>query len=187
MILSDIRAELGPYKTLDLEKVVRQERVESSINLRQALDLGTLCLVKHSVVHGPRRHTEVLPNAMSKAEMELIMRKIMAEYQTPPAEPQPIPEAKDNTEEVGKIFENKMDKLMDSIRQEINSISIADGDGNKRGGGVPMPAIDQAKLAEIQQKAVAKLGDEVSASVKKGRKITIKNRKMDDIASELGE
>lgn len=193
VILSDLRAELGPYKTLDLEKVVHRERVERSRNLRQALEIGTLCLVKYSVVHGPKRPIEQPNNSMSKEEMEALIRRVMMDYKTEPAEPiivekvvETVIEQKDNTEEVGKIVRDSMSELMDSIRQEINSIQVG-GPGDSRQKVIPMPSVDQERLAGIQQKAVAEISENVIASVKQGRKIIIKNKNLDNLASELGD
>lgn len=188
VVLSDLRVELGPYKTLDLEKVISADRVEQSGNLRHALDIGALCLVKYSVIHGPRRLEAPAKESLGKVEMETLIRRVMSEYQTNP-EPVVIPppaETKDNTEAVGRIIEDSMSKLMDSIRGEINSIQISGG-GEAKSSGLAMPAVDQAKLAEMQQKAIAKISEGVSASMKQGRKIKIKNRDLDNLASELGD
>jgi hypothetical protein len=179
IVLSDLRAEFGPFKILDLEKVTTRDSIDQSMNLRQALAIGKLCLVKFSIVRGPKRTSENNQNpGVSKNEMETIIRKVLSEQKT-----EPVVEPKDNTSQVSKIVEDGMTKLMDSIRQEINNIRITGDSNNSR---PDMPSIDEARLAEMQQKAIEKVSDNISGSVKQSqRKIMIKNQKLDELASEL--
>lgn len=177
MILSDIRAEIGPYKMLDLEKVAHREAIERSANLRAALKSKRLRLMSNGVrskqpekeVHIIERviekHIEKPADGIDEVKLEAIMRKLLKEQIKEPAAQQ------DNT----SVILNAVASLKEQLANMSPEDKLSD-----------MPNIDPAKFADLQSKAIEKISETIEMGSKKVlKKVKLKNTKSTDLASEL--
>ena len=175
IILSDIRAEIGPHKMLDLEKVAEREKVDRSYDLRLALDTkrlrvcsdGVVSTIKPKVVERviEQHHYHEQPQpAIDEARLAAMMRVIIKENQ-------PVPQQGSNEEVLN---------AMAAIQKQLEGIDAGDISRSD------MPNIDPAIFAEMQGKAVAKLSENIETGNKKtGRKVILKNTRLGDLADEL--
>ncbi|KKM23190.1 hypothetical protein LCGC14_1617740, partial [marine sediment metagenome] len=95
IILSDLRAEIGPHKMLDLEKVAERTAVDRSYDLRLALSTKRLRLCSQGVVSKTSKpevfvvekiiekhhHHESGQQGLDEARLAALMKKIMLENQ----------------------------------------------------------------------------------------------------------
>ena len=179
IILGDLKAEIGPYKMLDLEKVAHREDVSRSRDLRSALKSAMLRLMSNSVVKQKKEpevkiveriiekhHTET---TIDEARLEAIMRKILSEKSTPPTQIQEsIP----------------TDKILDAVaalQQKIDTLGTG-----KEESLLDMPGIDPERLADLQSKVIEEMSKNIETGVRKtGKKVKLKDTNLSDLASEL--
>ena len=183
IILSDIRAEIGPYKILDLERVIARRDIEGSANLRDALTSKQLQFVKQTVVQLPGSHSDVV----EKTETRVIERTIEKHSLDEKRLKQLIREAvkdmghkspdTDIEKSVSNALTNSLGPLLESLR--------------KMGGlpeeSIPGDVIDPKQLAELQQRAIERMSENIdSDSIKTRKKIRITNtQNLNDLANEL--
>jgi len=187
IILSDLRAEIGPHKMLDLEKVAERNAIDRSYDLRTALTTKRLRLCSQGIVSKTvkpevlvvekiiekHHHHETATNTQTLDEERLValMTKIMRENQA--AQPVAAP-AVDSSD---KILE-----AMSALQSKIDSM----GGDDPEGVGIGMAAIDPERLAELQAKAISKISEGIQTGIKKtGKKVILKNTNLGDLASEL--
>lgn len=182
IILSDLRAEIGPHKMLDLEKVAERAAVDRSYDLRLALNTKRLRLCSQGVVsktskpevlvvekiiekHHHHHHGE--QQGLDEARLAALMKKIIIENQ---AAPQPVPV--DSSEQILQA--------MSALQAKIDAM------GDDGSSGTDMPSIDPEKLAELQAKAIDKISKNIETGIKKpGKKVILKNTHLGDLANEL--
>lgn len=184
VILGDLKVEIGPRKILDLEKVAHRDIIDRSYNLRHALDNGQLRLVKYSVVKTHAQQTEV------SEKIRIVETDKLDDNRLRDLIRQTI------TEEIGKTHTNDVEgtikrvisssvmDLRDSIRDQINTLTVPGRIIDKTSEEEQF--IDPAKLAEMQQKSIKKMTEEIETGGKQeGKKINIKNSNIRDLASDL--
>ena len=181
IILSDLRAEIGPHKMLDLEKVAERTAVDRSYDLRLALSTKRLRLCSQGVVSKTSKpevfvvekiiekhhHHESGQQGLDEARLAALMKKIMLENQVAP---QPVPV--DSSEQILKA--------MSALQAKIDAM------GGDDSSDTDMPSIDPEKLAELQAKAINKMLENIETGIKKpGKKVILKNTHLGDLANEL--
>ncbi len=181
IVLSDLRAEIGPHKMLDLEKVAERTAVDRSYDLRLALSTKRLRLCSQGVVSKTSKpevivvekiiekhhYKESEQQGLDEARLAALMKKIMLENQVAP-QPAPV----DSSE--------KILQAMSALQAKIDAM------GGKDSSGIDMPSIDPEKLAELQAKAIDKMSESIETGIKKpGKKVILKNTHLGDLANEL--
>ncbi len=178
IILSDLRAEIGPYKILDLEKIAHREAVDRSADLRTALKSSRLKLMSNSVLNKkPEKEIQIVERIIEKhiekpsedgideEKLEAIMRRLLEEKIKQPVAPQ------DNT----SVILNAVAALKEQLAKMGSEDGISD-----------MPDIDPALFADLQSKAVEKISETIETGVKKTpKKVKLKNTRSTDLANEL--
>lgn len=183
IILSDLKAEIGPYKMLDLEKVAHREDVSRSRDLRNALKSARLRLMSNSVAKQPKvpevriieriiekqvekHHTETI---IDEGKLEAIMRKILSEQPKPPTQIQE------------SVPVNKILDAFAALQQKIDTFGT-----DKKDSLLDMPNIDPERLADLQSKAIEQISKNIETGVRKtGKKVKLKDTNLSDLASEL--
>ena len=168
IVLSDLRAEIGPHKMLDLEKVADRPTIQRSGDLKVALNTSRLRLCSHGVVSKSKPEIQVIERIIEKQgsgfdedRLKEILRQIVGE-QKPIDSSQAL---------LGALA---------SLEQKIASMG-----GNKQ-GDFDMPDIDPELLANLQSKAIDKISENIETGVKKsGKKVILKDTRLDDLADEL--
>lgn len=184
IILSDLRAEIGPHKMLDLERVAERAAIDRSHDLRLALDTKRVRLCSDGVVsktvkpeiqivekiiekhhhHEVEHHHHEEKSGLDEARLIEMMKQVMQENQ-------PAPAPADSNKAV-------LD-AMAALQQQIKSMGGEDASDL-------MPSIDPVKLAELQAKAIDKMSKDMETGNKKtGRKVILKNTRLGDLADEL--
>ena len=189
IVLADLRVEIGPHKLLDLEKAALRDRIINSFDLRQALNSQQLMLVKHSVIYGPKSPSKK-PN-FDKDQLVTAIREVMLEINANKEQPQtaetPQPtDSQISSEDISKMVKSDLSNFMDELRDQINSINVNPNSPSDTSTSLG-PTINPEQLAKLQEKHITKVSQNIEASVKSGRKIKLKNDKIDDLASELGD
>ncbi len=182
IILSDLRAEIGPLKMLDLEKVAHREAIERSADLRTALQSRRLRLMSNGVKSVPEKEIQVIEkitekiiekhiekpseDGMDEKKLEAMMRRILAEQTKEPTSP------KDNT--------NVILNAVAALKEQLANIS------STKDGVSDMPDIDPVLFADLQSKAIEKISETIETGSKKvPKKVKLKNTRSTDLASEL--
>ena len=177
IVLSDLRAEIGPHKMLDLEKVADRGRIERSYDLRTALNTSRLRLCSQGVV-----------SKTSKPEVQIVEKVIEKHHHH---EQQTLDEARLIVLiQQALKGQNKPQPQIDSSQQILDAmadlqrkIEVIGGDSVKN---LDLPSVDPAKLAELQAKAIDKMSENIeTGNTKTGKKVILKNTRLDDLASEL--
>lgn len=188
IILSDIKAEIGPHKIMDLEQITHREAIDRSYNLREALQTNRLALVRHSVVrtevkksHQPAEPVHhhhfvektIEKESMNEAKIEQMIKNALSE------------QSKMHQQPVQPESNNDVKDLLMSIRDKLNNINVAGTPGQENASFESQ--MDMAKIAEHQQKSIEKLSGEIETNQQKtNKKITITNTKnLKDLAGEL--
>lgn len=184
IILSDIRAEIGPYKILDLESAVSRDNIERSSDLKHALATRRLQFVKQTIIRVPTLPTdppkviektvEIHKPAFDENKLKDIIRHVVKEQM------EASNAAAGLEETVHKAMSSGMNTVMDTLRDKLNSINVQ----------IPRNPveidIDPSKIAEIQQKAVEKISQDIDTnSIRRGKKIKLIDNNISDRASEL--
>lgn len=185
VVLSDIRAEIGPHRIIDLENAVSRDNVERSNDLKQALLSKKLQFVKQTVIRAPVIHTEqkviektveIHKSDFDENKLKEIVRSVMKE-ELNAANPQNI----DDT--VQKAMSSGMSKVLDTLRDKLNSINIQTPASTP--GYIDVP-VDPGKLAEMQQRVVDNLSKDIDSNkIKQGKKIKLIDSNISDRAKEL--
>lgn len=181
IVLSDLRAEIGPHKMLDLEKVAERTAIDRSYDLQCSLNTKRLRLCSQGVVSKTSKpevvivekiiekhhHHEPKQQGLDEARLATLMKKMLLEHQavTPPA-------PKDSSEQILQA--------MSALQAKIDAM------GGDESFGTDMPSIDPEKLAELQAKAIDKMSESIETGIKKtGKKVILKNTHLGDLANEL--
>lgn len=181
IVLSDLRAEIGPYKMLDLEKVALREAIDRSGDLKFALSTAKLRLLNSGIIREngltstqervieKHHYIEREKTDLTEAKMMAMMRKLIQEQK--------------NTSNSNNVDQQVLDAVT-ALKNQISSLNISGETTTK--GGIEMPSIDPVKLAELQSKAITKVSENLkTGNVKNKRKVILKNTKLDDLANEL--
>ncbi len=183
--LSDLRVEIGPRKILDLELVTDRASIDASLDIKKALAQRILALTRHSIIQidqpavQPSRIVEKTTiQKIDEAQLSRLVREAVAqELQGQPKQQHP-----DIEQTIQKAIVSNMGGLVSSIRDQINNIQIA---GPKK--TVDDLPIDPKKFAEISQKSIQKISEEIeTGGQNKAKQIRIVNKKSaSDLANEL--
>ncbi len=187
VLISDLKAEIGPHKILDLEKVVDRASIDRSPNLRQALQTNRLRLVKHSVIKTKKQvvheNVKIIEKTIERekideARLARLIRSVIQEENT---------NNKDIEDRVHKAIGGNLKEIVSDIRKEIQSgFSRVRIESPKEKNIVEESIVDPVKLAELQQNAIKKISEGIEISdTKKPKSIRLINKKLDDLASEL--
>lgn len=187
IVLADLRAEIGPQKMLDLEKVAERTAIDRSYDLKLALDTSRLRLCSRGVIskttkpevqvvekviekHHHHHQEAQQQNQLDEARIEALLKKIILENQTPAQTV--VQQSPDSSQQL-------LD-MMDSLKQKIESM------GGKDSSETDIPSIDPEKLAELQARAIDKMSKGIETGNKKpGKKVILKNTNLGNLASEL--
>ncbi len=192
IILSDLRAEIGARKTLDLESVSGRDKVDRSFDLRQALSTKRLRIVKQTVRKKPK----------SRDHHHHYTTKVIEKIVEIPSAPVPQAPTLDE-EKIALLIKGLLDKqkstqaaqdpeqldqiadMIGSLKSQIDSLKL--NQGASEDDSFLDPSIDGEKIAAIQREAVDKMFKEIETeSTRKPRKVAIVNRKnLSDLADEL--
>jgi len=191
--LSDLRAEIAPHGILDLERVADRPMIDKSRDLRDALKTKRLHLGRHSVVrakveahqpvkiiehtdHVTERIIEREKDGLSEAKVLELMRQVMSEQEAPKESESP-----DIQKIVSKAISEGVGQLSDSIREKLDSIKVAAPEGK-----IEELPIDPKQFADISQRSIEKISKDIEGNItKKGKKVSIINKNIDNIADEL--
>lgn len=168
IVLSDLRAEIGPHKMLDLEKVADTSTIQRSHDLKFALNTSRLRLCSHGIVSKNKPEIQVIErivekqgNGFDEDRLKEILRQIVGEKQTVLDPSQPLLEA------------------LAALEKKIAAIGGKEDETD-------IPSLDPELLAELQSKAVAKISDTIETGLKKsGKKVILKDTGLGDLANEL--
>lgn len=177
IVLSDLRAEIGPHKILDLEKVAERTAIDRSYDLRAALNTSRLRLCSQGVVSKTskpevhiveklvEKHHHHEQSSLDEGKIIELMKKVMMEHQ-------PAVQVPDSSQQILEA--------MNALKAKL------DGIGGKGDDIQDMPTIDPEKLAELQAKAIDEMSKNIETGIRKpGKKVILKNTKLGDLASEL--
>ncbi len=193
IVLSDLRAEIGPRKIVDLERIIERDRIDKSGDLRIALKTKRLILGKHSVIRfNKTAKTEVKViertiektiekhNTIEKMDEDSLLAKMKLMLEEHSSKKQDV----DIEDKIERAMRTNAQELIGSIRDQINSIQITAAPQESDINDLP---IDPAQFAELASRAIEKTSEELEVNtVKKNKSIKIKNtRNLDDLASEL--
>jgi len=184
VMLSDLRAEIKPRGLLDLERVASRMAIEGSKDLQAALRSKILHLGRHSVIRSKTEtvHTESTVKVVEKErdldeqKLAQMIRQALKDGETP------APEV-DVQSQVKEAVKEGVDGLLSSIRDQLNSIQpVVQSQPQTQSDDL---AIDPEKFAEISQKAVEKISQEIETGrTKLGKKYKI-NKNLRDLANDL--
>lgn len=167
VILADIRAEIGPYRILDLERVAQRSDIENSNDLRRSLENGpnrSLQFVKQTVVRLPDRASPRVEDKLDENRLkEMIEKTIKDQLESMP---------QNNLEDV---IARAMTKAMGALQGKTTVTSE------------PIETeIDPEKLAEMQQRAIEKMSGEITTTIRQGKRIKLQETKdLKNLANEL--
>ncbi len=191
VVLSDLRAEIGPKRVIDLEKIARRDAVEESHDLKHALNSKRLQLVKSSVVKKQtvvqRERVKIIEKVIHREKednQKLIemLRQVVREEMPKQVESAVQEQKSPNMDGIADTIKSQIESMRSDIRKQIGSFSPVSE--SKLG-----PAIDPEKLAEITEKPVQRITEslETSHMNKNAKKFVITNQKknLDDMANEL--
>jgi len=172
--LSDLRVEIAPGATLDLEKVTKKVEIERSMDLIHALKKAILKIVK---IKKPDKVQ--IPKQLSKDEMQALLdqalKKAMEKsVRTGNLDITSLQKTieREVSSNVNKQVEGKLDDLLNAVKSLQNSGTIS---GSKNETTIS-PDIDLEKLAAIAQKGAEQIAAEIEnsqSSQKKAQKIKI--------------
>jgi len=170
IILSDLRAEIGPQKMLDLEKVADRLRIDRSKDLRSALDTQKLRICSQGVLTKSVTPTvqtiEHHHHAQNLDEVKLadLMRRVIQEQSL----------------SVNNVTNVQLLQILEALQKKLDTISTGEDTTD-------VPTMAPEKLAELQGKVIDKMSDNIETGIRKsGKKVILKNTKLGDLAHELG-
>ena len=181
VVLSDLRAEINPHKMLDLEKVSERSAIERSHDLRLALNTSKLRLCSQGVVTHTKPiekiiekhhyHNETITNTttpvgIDEDKLVEVVRKVMQENK---------PQSVDNTQVLDAVT---------ALQKQISSLNT--GSKSTLEETQNDLSIDIEQLANMQSKAIERIGLNIETGTKKtGKKIILKNMQSGNLADEL--
>jgi len=179
-MLSDLRAEIKPHGILDLERVASRNAIDASYDLKHAIKTKSIQIGRHTVIRPKPNPTQIIErekivekNHIDEDKLANIIRGVVSE------EIKKIPKPEKPQEE--KHFD--FNDLFNQIRDQINSINV----NNPSKPQQDMMGINPEKFAEISQKSVDKISEDIETGKNTNKKsIQIINKnKLKDLASEL--
>lgn len=177
VILSDLKLEIPPKKLVDLEKITDRSNIEKSRDLKQAFSTKRLALTRHSIIQEEpeksKKHVE--KSNLDESKLVQIIKKAVSEELKSQQ-----PDNRDET--ISKVIKNSLGDLVNSIRDKINSVQVVNQKDTSQ-----QSLIDPGKLAEISQKSIEKMSENIETNNnQKAKKITIINKtNPNDLAGEL--
>jgi hypothetical protein len=173
VVIADLHVEIGPRKILDLELVADRVLIDSSQDLKRAIFAHTLALTRHSIIQTNVQPIDTRSESLNEEQITRIVKQAIADE----LKNQPAVE-----NSIKKAITSNMSDLVSSIRDQINRIQITpEKDKNDAIG------IDPKRFAELSQKTVEKLSDEIKTGgqnqPKQVRIINAKN--ITDLANEI--
>lgn len=192
IVLSDIRVEIGPYKIVDLESITSRDNIERSQALKQALKNRHLQFVKQTVIKvpsviPPSKVVEIHKSDLDEDKLKEMVRSVIKEQMEVSDEVRASSFAAHEhqiMQAVTRTVATGMDTVMDSIRDKLNSI-VPQNIADPRQSSIDI-SVDPSKLAEMQQKAVEKISQDIDTNkIKGGKRIKLIDHKISDLANEL--
>jgi len=183
--ISDLRAEIRPNKTLDLEKVARRIDIERSLDLLTALKQKLLKLVRNL-----KPEKIKIEKPLSEAELKKLVEIAMANAMQKSKEtdtPLDMSRIQDSIKrQISHSINEQLDGKLDALLKAVQSIpqqTLISGSLVQANIG---PEVDIAKLAEITQKGVESISADITQkdNEKKAKKIKL-NTQASDLAREL--
>lgn len=191
-MLSDLKAEIKPHGILDLERVVPRSAIEDSKDLKHALKSRHLQMGRHSIVKtkslakGPQvihtlEKTIEKERELDEDRLAELIRNVVKEERGSYI-PEPAKQTQDISEVVQKAVSNSVSELINSIRDQIGTIQAQPNNTQQ----VINTPIDPAKFAEMSQKSISKISDDIeTGGANKARKIKFRNDSIHDLADEI--
>lgn len=161
---------------LDLEKVAERSAIDRSYDLRAALETSRLRLCSQGVISKTvkpekkiiEQHHYHSTDQLNEEKIAELLKKIVLENQV----------KVDSGDATQQILQ-----AMNALKDKIDSISSNNNENHRPS---EVPAIDPEKLAELQSRAIDKMSATIETGNKKpGKKVTLKNTKLGDLANEL--
>lgn len=154
--------------------------IQSSSDLSRALSSKSLLLVKQTIISTntiePVQPSDPNPG-LSEDKLKDIIRSVVQEQ----LETNKINSNLENT--VEKAINSSMSTIMDSLRDKLNSVGTVNPTNKKEEEDF---SVSPEKLAELQQKTIEKISQEMQSNEnKKTKKIKITDHRLSDIANEL--
>lgn len=184
--LTDLRVEIRPQASIDLEKVAHRSDIERSLDLKKAFKLKLL----HFVRRTEKVKVEKPPSeAQMKQMMQEAMNKAM-ETQKQKDEPFDVNKMAETIKRqvssvIGDKIDGKLNELIESVKNVTQTVYVTGNADNK--DGIIQPQVDIATLAEITQKGVEAIASEIKQQdepEKKAKKVKL-NTLAIDLAKEL--
>lgn len=179
IMIPDIRVEIGPRKIMDLEKVIERSSIDKSVDLKNAISSRHLALTRFSTISAPisvRKESKIVEkspepqNNLSEEKLNSIIRKAISDE---------IKQRQDTniSDTVKNAIHSSVGELMSSIRSQINTVNVPQVENS----------ISAEKLAEISQKNVEKISQNIESSDQKIKpKVSIINKgNLNNLANEL--
>ena len=175
IFLSDLKAEIKPRGMLDLEMVASRNNIEISRDLHNAFKAKFLQLGKHTIIHtnASPKHKELEPNPIDEKKLAALIKSVIREEIKSP----------DNAD-IKRTVAESIDSLHKSIREQINSIKISEKISEIASKELN---IDPEKLAEISQRSIEKISDEITSDENKqlGKKHKLNAGNLKKLADEI--
>lgn len=177
--ISDLRVEIGPHRIVDLEKIVTLSAIEQSLDLVRAFDQKLLRVIRHTVV---KTNKELKPvNPQLSAISEDVLLSIRDEIRS-------LNNSGDVDDKIKNIVHGNLKDVVQTLREDIatgfkNVAKNSSKDESKnQDNGVP-----PEKLAELQQRSIAAMSEDIEMGVNKKPKVVkiINKKKLSDLANEL--
>lgn len=173
VVLSDLRAEIGSHKELDLEKICHYADIDRSMrsgNLRRAIDNGTLVVVKETNIQ-PKAEVRVVEKVVERNidtnQLKKAIREVISEQKST----------------------NSEDAIIKAVIQGLGPYleSLQAGAGIVKEEKVIKPLMDDEKFAEFQMKAVDKMTESIeTAPTKQVKKFTLETKKkLNDLLEDM--
>ena len=180
IILSDLRAEIGPSKILDLEKVATHEAIIRSYDLKLALDSARLRLCNNSVKKQPKIVEKIVEHHHHHTEHHTTLAPVA----------EPAMDTDKLLSMMGKMLKENNNSINAQVVQAVNDlkdqIAAAPRTSDSKNIDPEDVGIDPQKLAELKSIAIDKMTDSMETNVinKTGKKLSIKSN-LNDLADEL--
>lgn len=191
VFLGDLRAEIPIGKMIDLERLASEAAINDSGDLRHALKLGILKIIKQTVVKSDKK---TAPQVVEKVVEKIVERTVEPSI----SEDKIAALLKDA---LAGLTNNNIDKkieealtanmanvsnLISSIKDDIKNVSTAQPATPTTVEKKEKPIIDDKKMADLIQKSINQIEIETSPNAQASKKIRIINKSnTKDLASEL--
>ena len=185
IMLSDLRAEIKPRGVINLEMIADRSAIEKSHDLYNAMRSKRLQLGKHTVIRvdAPNPIKEYIkipvatPNPLDEQKLASLIKSVIKEEMRPS-------NSDEMKADIQKTVAESIDSLHRSIREQINSIKISEKISEIASKELN---IDPEKLAEISQRSIEKISDEITSSEDKqlGKKHKLNAGNLKKLADEI--